>query len=136
MAITFALIELGSGVFATDSGLTGGDRLISEIDGLEKFQLTDNVGITRALDKTVYSQYQTIKDELVVIRFPLVPTARFDALRDVIQTAVTGLTTHALNITCDLGTFTFTAKPGGITVKPSILSGFVSDFVISSYCTD
>lgn len=134
--ITYALVEFGSGVYATDTGGSSGTRIISDIEGLEKFQLTDNIGITRALDGTVHSQFQAVKDEQVIIRFPLILVTSFDAIRDVIQTAVTGNTTHPLNITCDLGTFTFTAKPGGITVKPSILSGKVADFGVTSYCTD
>jgi hypothetical protein len=136
MAITYPLIEFGTGVYATDTGLVGGSRVICEIDGLEGFLLTDNIGIQRAVDGTVNTQYQAVKDERVVIRFPLITTTRFGAIKTVIQNAVTGNTTHALNITGDLGTFTFTAKPGGISARTSILSGYVAAVEIISYCTD
>jgi hypothetical protein len=137
MAITYPLLKFGS-VYATDTGLVGGTRYISEIDGLDQFQVTDKIGTTAALDLTRYSQYQAVKDGLVVVRFPLQETADFTAIKGVIQTAITGLTTFTLDITCELGTFTFTAKPAEDPVKPqlSILTGKVAAVEFRQYCTD
>ena len=138
MSVLYPLIEYGSGVYATSDGLIGGDRCISEITGLEVYQLAETVGTQRALDGTIYSQYQTVKDTLITIRFPLMTTARYDALRDVVQAAITGNTTYALNITSDMGNFTFTAKPAEnpISISQSILSGYVANVEFRQYCTD
>lgn len=134
----YPLIEYGSGVYATSNGTSGGDRYISEIEGLEAYQLAEVVGTNRALDGTIYSQYQTVKDTLITISFPLMETSRFDAIRDVIQAAITGNTTFTLNITSDMGNFTFTAKPAEnpIELSQSILSGKVANVAFRQYCTD
>lgn len=133
MAITYPLIEFGSGVYATDTGGVGGNRMICIIDGLNI--VAEEIGGITAIDGSRYAQYQTAKP-LVTITFPLATTARFDAIRDVVQAAITGNTTFALNITGDIGTFTFTATPNSCTAVPSILSGYVSNFVVSAYCVD
>ncbi len=133
MSVTYPLIEFGSGIFATDTGGTGGNRLICEITGLNI--VAEEIGGITALDFTRYAQYQTAKP-LVTVTFPLVPTARFDAIRDVFQAAMTGNTTYAFNVTADIGTFTFTATPNSCTAEPSILSGYVSNFQISAFCVD
>lgn len=134
MAVTYPLIEFGSGVYATSDGTSTGSRSICTVEGL--YALTENIGSERALDGTIYNQYQTVKDTLVTITFPLITTTRGDALRDVVQAAITGSTTYALNITADLGSFTFTAKPGSVTFEQSVLSGYWANLVISQYCTD
>lgn len=131
--ITYPLIQFGS-VYATDDNLSSGTRYISTIEGL--YALTDNVGVQRALDGTIYNQYQAVKDVLIAVTFPLIDTTKGDAIRDVAQAAIAGLTTYALNITSDLGTFTFTAKPGSVTFEQSILSGKWSSLRITQYCTD
>ena len=109
MALAYHLIKFGT-VYATDNNLVGGTRYISSIEGLDDYQLTDTVQNTRALDLTVYNQYQAVKDMPISVVFPLIDTTKYDAIRDVIQAAITGLTTFALEITGDAGTFTFTAK--------------------------
>jgi hypothetical protein len=131
--ITYPLIQFGS-VYATDNNASNGIRYISNIEGL--YALTDNVGTQRALDGTIYSQIQAVKDVEIIITFPLIDTTKGDAIRDVVQAAVTGNTTYALNITSDAGTFTFTAKPNTCTFEQSILSGKWSNFRISQFCTD
>lgn len=106
--ITFPLIQYGS-VFSTDDNLSTGTRYIVIVEGLEAYQLAEAVGAERALDGTIYLQYQTLKDVPITITFPRIDVTKYDAIRDVIQTAITGNTTFALNITGDMGTFTFTA---------------------------
>ena len=133
MAITYPLLEFGSGVYATSTGGVGGDRLICTVEGLNV--VAEEIGGISALDFTRYSQYQTAKP-LVTVTFPLVPVARFDAIRDVVQAAMAGNTTYAFNVTADLGTFTFTATPDSCTAEQSILSGYVSNFKVSAYCVD
>lgn len=138
--ITYPLIQYGSGpgVYATDDNTNTGMRYIAEVDGLEVFALTDNVGTQRALDRTIYSQYQPVKDELVVVRFPRSDIAKWDAIRDVIQAAVTGLTTFTLNITTDEKAFTFTAKPAEEPIKYRIVN-LPNKFEVvefRQYCTD
>lgn len=134
MAITYPLIEFSSGVFATDTGLVGGSRFLCSIEGL--YAITEEIQSIRALDRTVYNQYQAVKDTLITIVFPLIDTTRGDAIRDVVQGAITGNTTYTLNITGDLGTFTFTAKPAPTTFQQSILPGKWADFRIQAYVTD
>lgn len=131
--IVYPLVEFGSGIFATDTGASTGNRMICEITGLNV--IAEEIGGITALDGTRYAQYQTAKP-LVTITFPLATAGRFDAIRDVFQTAVTGNTTFTLNITGDIGTYTFTATPDSCSASPSILSGYVSDFTISAFCTD
>lgn len=134
----YPLLEFGSGVYATDTGGSGGVRYISEIEGLENYQVSDNIGSIRALDGTIYSQLQAVKDVLVTITFPLIDTTKYGAIKTVIQTAITGATTFTLNITSDMGNFTFTAKPAenAVSIEQSILSGKVVNFRIRAYCTD
>ena len=138
MSVTYPLIEFGSGVYATSDGTNTGSRAICNIEGLAAYQLTDNVGSQRALDGTIYNQYQAVKDVPISITFPLMDTTRYDAIRDVVQAAITGLTTFTLNITGDLGTFTFTAKPqpNPIGVEQSILSSKVANFTVRAFVTD
>jgi hypothetical protein len=133
MAITYPLIEFGTGVYATDTGLVGGNRMICSIEGLNI--VAEAIGGITAIDGTRYAQYQTLKP-LVTITFPLATTARFDAIRDVVQNAITGNTTFALNITGDIGSYTFTATPDSCTAEPSILSGYVSNFRVSAFCVE
>ena len=133
MAITYPLIQIGS-VYATIDNLSSGTRYISQVEGL--YALIDNVQSSRALDGTVYNQYQTVKDVPVTITFPLIDSTKGDAIRDVVQAAITGDTTYALNITADLGTFTFTAKPGSVTFEQSIIPSHWANLRILSYCTD
>ena len=133
MSVTYPLIQFGS-VYATSDNNSSGTRYISNIEGL--YALTDNIGVQRALDGTIHSQYQTVKDTEIKIRFPLIDATKGDAIRDVVQAAATGLTTYSLNITADLGTFTFTAKPGPVTFEQSILSGKWANFTVTAYVTD
>lgn len=133
MSVVYPLLEFGSGVYATSTGGSSGNRLICTVEGLNI--VAEEIGGISALDFTRYAQYQTAKP-LVTITFPLITTARFDAIRDVVQTAITGNTTFTLNITADLGTFTFTATPNECTAEQSILSGYVSNFRVSAYCVD
>jgi hypothetical protein len=134
MAVTYPLIEFGTGVYATSDGTNTGSRAICTIEGL--YPITETIQSIRALDGTIYNQYQAVKDTLVTIIFPLITSTRGDALRDVVQTAISGNTTYALNITGDLGTFTFTAKPSSVTFEQSILSGYWSNLRISQFVTD
>lgn len=131
----FPLVQFGS-VYLTDDNLSTGTRYIASVDGLAKFALTDNIGVQRALDGTVYSQYQPVKDEEVVIRIPRMDFAKLDAVRDVINTAIAGSTTYALNITENGESFTFTAKPGGLTYDDTLLADKVENVAITQYCTD
>lgn len=133
MAVTYPLVQVGT-VYATDDNLSTGDRYICEIEGL--YALTDLVQSIRAIDGTIYNQYQTVKDVPVTVRFPLIDTTKGDAIRDVVQGAITGSTTYALNITADLGTFTFTAKPGSVTFEQSILPSKWANLVLTQFCTD
>jgi hypothetical protein len=135
MAITYPLVKYGASLYATSTGLVGGTRYICTIEGLNL--LTEKVGGISALDLTRYPQYQTAKP-LVSITYPLMDTAMFDSIRDVVQAAITGSTTFAWDITCDLGTFTFTATPAedAVTAEQSILSGYVADFTVRAYCVD
>lgn len=133
----FPLVEFVSGmtsVFLTSDNTSTGTRYICSVEGLEKFALTDNIGIQRALDGTVYSQLQPVKDEEVIVRIPRSDFAKFDAIRDLINGAIS--TTYSLNITQNGESFTFTAKPGGVTYKPTILVTTVEDVAITQYCTD
>lgn len=139
--ITYPLIKFGSSLYATSDNTSTGTRYICTISGLDQFQLSDRVGTQAALDGTRYVQYQAVKDALVTITFDGpggIDTTKADAIRDVIQTAVTGATTFSLDITADLGTFTFTAKPAEncITAEQSILSGKLANFTVRCYCTD
>jgi hypothetical protein len=131
--ITYPLIQFGT-VYATDDNLSTGTRYICEVDGLPA--LTDAIGGTKAIDGTFYPQYQALKDIEVTVKFPLIDTTKGDAIRDVVQAAITGSTTYALNITSDLGTFTFTAKPKSVTFDQSILPSKWANLTIVSYCTD
>jgi hypothetical protein len=131
--ITYPLVQFGS-VYATDDNLSSGNRYICTVEGL--YALTDLTQSIRAIDGTIYNQYQTVKDVEIVVRFPLIDTTKGDAIRDVVQNAITGATTYALNITADLGTFTFTAKPGSVTFEQSILPGKWANLVITQFCTD
>lgn len=135
--ITFPLIQYGS-VFSTDDNLSTGTRYIVIVEGLEAYQLAEAVGAERALDGTIYLQYQTLKDVPITITFPRIDVTKYDAIRDVIQTAITGNTTFALNITGDMGTFTFTAKPqpNPIGLVQSEQSGYVENFQTKLYVTD
>jgi hypothetical protein len=133
MALTYPLIQIGT-VYATDDNLSTGTRYIAEIEGL--YALTDLIQSTRAIDGTIYNQYQTVKDVEITVRFPLIDSTKGDAIRDVVQAAITGSTTYALNITSDLGTFTFTAKPKSVTFEQSILPSKWANLTIVSYCTD
>ena len=133
MSITYPLIQVGT-VFCTDDNLSTGTRYIVEVEGL--YALTDTIQSVRAIDGTIYNQYQAVKDVPITVRFPLIDETKGDAIRDVIQTAITGNTTYALNITSDLGTFTFTAKPGSCTFEQSILPDKWANLEILSYCTD
>ena len=94
MAITYPLIQYGS-VYSTDDNLSSGTRYIAIVEGLENYQLAENVGATRALDGTIYNQYQAVKDVPLTVTFPRIDTTKYDAIRDVIQTAITGNTTFA-----------------------------------------
>lgn len=137
MAITYPLIQFGS-VYSTADNLSGGTRYIVVIQGLDGYQLTDNVQAIRALDGTIYNQYQTVKDVPITITFPRIDTTKYDAIRDVMQAAITGETTFALNVTGDMGTFTFTAKPqpNPIGVEQSEQSGYVENFQLRLYVSD
>ena len=137
MAITYPLIQYST-VYATNDNLSSGTRYIAIVEGLENYQLAENVGAVRALDRTIYNQYQAVKDVPITITFPRIDTTKYDAIRDVIQAAITGNTTFALNITGDLGTFTFTAKPqpNPIGVAQSEQSGYVEQFVTRLFVTD
>ena len=134
---TYALIQFGS-VYATDDNTSSGSRYISTIEGLEAYQLTDNVQAIRAIDGTIYNQYVTVKDLPIAVTFPLMDVAKYDAIRDVIQAAITGLTTFALNITADAGTFTFTAKPDSnpISFQTTNLSGKLANVTFRCLVTD
>jgi hypothetical protein len=131
--ITYPLIQFGT-EYCTDDNLSTGTRYICEVEGL--YALTDLVQSTRAIDGTIYNQYQTVKDVEITVRFPLIDSTKGDAIRDVVQAAITGSTTYALNITSDLGTFTFTAKPKSVTFEQSILPSKWANLTIASYCTD
>ena len=137
MAITYPLIKFGS-VYATEDNLSSGNRYIATVEGLEQYQLTDAVNVSRALSNKAYIQYQTIQDVPISVLFPLIDTTKYDAIRDVVQAAITGLTTFTLDITGDLGTFTFVAKPNVncIQVEQSILSGKVANFRVNCLVTD
>ena len=131
--ITYPLLQFGT-VYATEDNLSSGTRYICTVDGL--YALTETIQSVRAIDGTIYNQYQTVKDVPIKITFPLIDSTKGDAIRDVVQTAITGNTTYALNITSDLGTFTFTAKPGPVTFEQSILPGKWLNLQITAYCTD
>jgi hypothetical protein len=131
--ITYPLIQFGT-EYCTDDNLSTGTRYICEVEGL--YALTDLVQSTRAIDGTIYNQYQAVKDVEVTVRFPLIDSTKGDAIRDVVQAAITGATTYALNITSDLGTFTFTAKPKSVTFEQSILPDKWSNLTLIQYCTD
>jgi hypothetical protein len=135
-SIGYPLVQFGA-VYLTDSGLVGGVRYINLVEGLDQLALTDDIGVTRAIDKTVYIQYQTAnKDVEIIVRVPKMDWTKFDAVRDVINTAITGSTTYTLNITVNGEAFTFTAKPGGITYDPSDVADHVENVSIKSFCTD
>lgn len=133
----YPLIQFGA-VYATDDNLSTGDRYISEIEGLEQFALADRIGTESALDFTRYSQVQAVKDMLVRVRFPLIDFAKFDAIRDVVNTAAAGLTTYPLNITINGEAFTFTAKPAenAVTYQVTNLLNKVGIAEFRQYCTD
>lgn len=131
--ITYPLIQFGS-VYATSDNTNTGTRYISQIEGL--YALTDTIQSIRALDGTIYNQYQAVKDTLITITFPLIDSTKGDAIRDVVQAAITGATTYALNITADLGTFTFTAKPGNVTFEQTIVPSHWANLKIEAFVTD
>jgi hypothetical protein len=135
MEIGYPLIQVGS-VYLTNDGLSSGERYIAFVDGLDDLALTDNIGNIRAIDSTIYPQYQAVKDTEIKVRIPRMDWAKFDAVRDVIQTAVTGETTYTLNITVNGEAFTFTAKPGGITYDPSDVADAVESVEIVQFVTD
>jgi hypothetical protein len=135
MSLSFPLIQLG-GVYLTDDGLSTGTRYIAEVEGLDAQALTHTIQTTRAIDGTIYSQYQAIKDMPLKIRIPRMDFAKFDAIRDAINTAIGSSTTYALNITANGESFTFTAKPGGLTYKASILANVVEEVEIDQFVTD
>jgi hypothetical protein len=133
----YPLIKFGS-VYATEDNMSSGTRYIAIVEGLEGYQLTDNVQTERALDGTIYNQYVPVKDVPVSVTFPLIDVTKYDAIRDVIQAAITGLTTYSLDITSDAGTFTFTAKPAEnpITFQTTNLSGKLANVKFSQLVTD
>jgi hypothetical protein len=135
LAIGYPLIQYGS-VYLTDDNLSSGNRYIAFVEGLDDLALTDNIGNIRAIDGTIYLQYQAKKDTEIKVRIPKMDWAKFDAVRDVIQTAVTGETTYTLNITVNGEAFTFTAKPRGITYDPSDVADAVEGVTITQYCVD
>jgi hypothetical protein len=135
MQIGYPLVQFGS-VYLTNDGLVSGERYIAFVDGLDDLALTDNIGNIRAIDGTIYLQYQAKKDTEIKVRIPKMDWAKFDAVRDVIQTAVTGETTYTLNITVNGEAFTFTAKPGGISYDPSDVADAVEGVEITQYVTD
>lgn len=133
--ITYPLIQFGT-VFLTNDNLSTGIRYIAFVDGLDDIALTDNIQIIKALDGTVFSQFQPVKDTLITVRVPRMDFAKFDAIRDVINAAIAGSTTFNLNITANGEAFTFTAKPGGITYEPTIIANMIENVAFSQYCTD
>jgi hypothetical protein len=138
MAITYPLTKFGASLYATSTGLIGGDRYICTIEGLDAFKVTDQVNVVRALSNKAYIQYQAILDMPVSITYPLMDTTTGASIIAVVQAAITGLTTFALDITGDAGTFTFTAKPAEnpISFEQSIISGMWSNFTVRANCTD
>lgn len=135
MALTYPLIQFGS-VYATSDNTNTGTKYIAEIEGLDVLALTHTIQSIKAIDGTVYNQYQGVKDDLIVVRFSRMDFSKFDAIRDVINTAIAGATTYTLNITVNGESFTFTAKPAGITYKGAPLATTVEQVEFRQYVTD
>jgi hypothetical protein len=136
--VAFPLIKFGASLYMTDDNLSTGNRYIATVEGLDAFKVTDQVNVVRALSNKAYNQYQTILDMPVSITFPLIDTTKGAAVIAVVQAAITGLTTFALDITGDAGTFTFTAKPDEdpISFEQTILSSKWANFTVRCLCTD
>lgn len=135
MSITYPLVQYG-GVYLTDSGLVGGVRYISEFEGLDAIALTHTIQTVRAIDGTIYSQYTAVKDTELIHRIPRIDFAKFDEIRDVINTAIAGSTTYALNITANGESFTFAAKPVSVTYTATVLADMVEDLEIRQFVAD
>ena len=135
-SIGYPLIKFGASTYLTDDNLSTGDRYIASVDGLDKLALTHNIGTTRGIDGTVYPQYQAVKDTEIVVRVPRMDFTKCDAIRDIINTAIAGNTTYALDITVNGESFTFTAKPGGVTYSMGEVADHVEDVEITQFCTD
>jgi hypothetical protein len=110
----FNLVKFGSNVYATEDNLSTGTRYITRVTGTNALQLDSHIGSLNSLSNVAYMQYSERNDVPIDVEFPLIDAAKFEAIKDVFQAAVTALTTFALEIDGDPGTFTLTAKPVAI----------------------
>jgi len=127
MAVDFYnLVKFGS-VYATDDNLSTGTRYITRVSGTDALNNVNTVGSLRALSNVAYMQFGEVADVPISINFPLIDTAKFDAIKAVFDAATTALTTFALEITGEPGTFVLTAKPVRITHSGNYQNGKLVD---------
>ena len=125
-----------AGTWLTDTGLSSGTELISEITGLDKLKLNRQSAVFIAIDGTPYKQFHDNKGLPLSIRVPLLPTANLDTVVNAINTHDNGGTAIPLYITGPMGTFALNVVSSGIDTKGNALEAGIQDvtfgFVIAS----
>lgn len=104
------LIQIGNEYLTDDTSSTG-DKAINTIAGMDKFGIGQAAGHNKALDGTVYTQFQAIKDAEVTISVPKMESSVYDAIRDVFTAWIATPTDFTFNVTGVPENFSGTAKP-------------------------
>jgi hypothetical protein len=133
--IQYNLIRI-AGTYLTDSGLSSGNRLISEVTGIDKLRLSRQSNVQVALDGTPYKQFSSNKGLPVSLKFPILPVATFNTIVNAINSADEAGTSISLYISGDIGTFDLSVVSSGIDAPATGLeAGLYSctfNFVVSA----
>lgn len=110
----FNEIQIGS-LYLTDTGLVGGVKCKSEVDGLDALLLNYTGAVIIAADGTPHAQIADNtegKGAPIAIRPFVLTTSVFTSLKTIFNTALAGGTSINVIITGDTGTFNLQCLPG------------------------
>lgn len=134
MGFQYHLIRI-AGTYLTDDASQSGNRLISQISGLDKLRLARQVNVVQAIDGTPYRQFSSNKGLPISITFPLIPKATVTTIIDAMNNADNAGTNVSLYISGETGTFDLSVVPNGVSFPGTALqAGMQSvkfDFVVA-----